>query len=66
MLNLMNTINDMINQLAIFVAEVKKVACEVGTESKPDIQTEVRNVQGIWQEIMHVPSPCHSVSANSI
>ncbi|KAG0694624.1 hypothetical protein DFH29DRAFT_959340 [Suillus ampliporus] len=43
MLSLVNTINDMIAQLAIFAKEVKKVAFEVGTE--------VGNVQGIWQEI---------------
>ncbi|KAL0057173.1 histidine kinase osmosensor [Marasmius tenuissimus] len=35
MLNLVNTINDMIDQLLIPVAEVKKVAREVGTEGKP-------------------------------
>ena len=42
---LVNTINDMIDQLAIFAAEVKKVAREVGTEGK------LGNVQRIWQEI---------------
>lgn len=51
MLNLVNTINDMIDQLAIFAAEVKKVAREVGTEGKLGVQAEVGNVQGIWQEI---------------
>jgi len=34
MLNLVNTINDMIDQLAIFAAEIKKIAREVGTEGK--------------------------------
>ncbi|KAG6915218.1 hypothetical protein DXG01_012663 [Tephrocybe rancida] len=52
MLLLVNTINDMIDQLAIFAAEVKKVAREVGTEGKLGVQAEVGNVQGIWQEIM--------------
>ncbi|PFH53613.1 hypothetical protein AMATHDRAFT_171562 [Amanita thiersii Skay4041] len=51
MLELVNTINDMIDQLAIFAAEVKKVAREVGTEGKLGVQAEVGNVQGIWQEI---------------
>ncbi|KAF4582712.1 hypothetical protein EYR40_002636 [Pleurotus pulmonarius] len=51
MLNLVNTINDMIDQLAIFASEVKKVAREVGTEGKLGVQAEVGNVQGIWQEI---------------
>jgi osomolarity two-component system sensor histidine kinase NIK1 len=56
MLNLVNTINDMIDQLAIFAAEVKKVAREVGTEGKLGVQAEVGNVQGIWQEITYVLS----------
>jgi methyl-accepting chemotaxis protein len=54
MLNLVNTINDMIDQLAIFADEVKKVAREVGTEGKLGVQAEVGNVQGIWQEITYV------------
>ena len=54
MLSLVNTINDMIDQLAIFAAEVKKVAREVGTEGKLGVQAEVGNVQGIWQEITFV------------
>ncbi|RXW25110.1 hypothetical protein EST38_g755 [Candolleomyces aberdarensis] len=44
-------INDMIDQLAIFAAEVKKVARKVGTDGKLGVQAEVGNVQGIWQEI---------------
>jgi osomolarity two-component system sensor histidine kinase NIK1 len=62
MLSLVNTINDMIDQLAIFAAEVKKVAREVGTEGKLGVQAEVGNVQGIWQEITCVlnPSPFSS------
>ncbi|KAG5340861.1 Hybrid signal transduction histidine kinase J [Termitomyces sp. T112] len=51
MLSLVNTINDMIDQLAIFAKEVKKVAREVGTEGKLGVQAEVGNVQGMWQEI---------------
>ena len=49
MLMLVNTINDMIDQLAIFTAEVKKVA----REGKLGIQaeTEVGGVQGVWQEL---------------
>ena len=57
MLSLVNTINDMIDQLAIFAAEVKKVAREVGTEGKLGVQAEVGNVQGIWQEITYVSPP---------
>ena len=53
-LDLVNTINSMIDQLAIFAAEVKKVAREVGTEGKLGGQAEVGNVEGIWQEITYV------------
>ena len=55
-LDLVNTINSMIDQLAIFAAEVKKVAREVGTEGKLGGQAEVGNVEGIWQEITYVSS----------
>jgi osomolarity two-component system sensor histidine kinase NIK1 len=58
MQSLVNTINDMIDQLAIFAAEVKKVAREVGTEGKLGVQAEVGNVQGIWQEITWVVLCC--------
>ncbi|KAI9435062.1 HAMP TYPE histidine kinase [Lactarius indigo] len=50
-LHLVNTINDMIDQLGFFASEVKKVAREVGTEGKLGVQAELGNVQGIWQEI---------------
>ncbi|KAG1828463.1 hypothetical protein DFJ58DRAFT_877186 [Suillus subalutaceus] len=46
--SLVNTINDMIAQLAVLAKEVKKIAFEVGTEGKLGVQAEV----GIWQEIM--------------
>jgi osomolarity two-component system sensor histidine kinase NIK1 len=54
MLELVNTINNMIDQLNIFASEVKKVAREVGTEGKLGVQAEVDNVQGIWQSITYV------------
>ena len=54
MLSLVNTINDIIDQLAVFAAEVKKVAREVGMEEKLGVQAEVGNIQGIWQEITYV------------
>ena len=50
-MSLVNTINDIIDQLAIFADKVKKVAREVGTEGKLGVQAEVGNVQGIWQKI---------------
>ena len=58
-LDLVNTINDMIDQLGFFASEVKKVAREVGTEGKLGVQAEVGNVQGIWQEITYVISSPH-------
>ena len=56
MLDLVNTINRMIDQLAIFAAEVKKVAREVGTEGKLGGQAEPGNLEGMWQEITYVLS----------
>ncbi|RXK42509.1 atypical/HisK protein kinase [Tremella mesenterica] len=50
-LDLVNTINNMIDQLAIFAAEVTRVAREVGTEGKLGVQAEVANIEGTWQEI---------------
>ncbi|KAF7330582.1 hypothetical protein MVEN_02498500 [Mycena venus] len=56
MLRLINAINDMIDQLAIFAREIKKVALEVGTKGNMGVQAEVSNVQGIWLEISdHCP-----------
>jgi osomolarity two-component system sensor histidine kinase NIK1 len=55
-LHLVNSINDMIDQLGFFASEVKKVAREVGTEGRLrlDVQAEVDYLQGIWQEITYV------------
>ncbi|CAK5277952.1 unnamed protein product [Mycena citricolor] len=50
-LSLVITINDMIDQLAIFASEVKKVALEVGTKGNMGVQAEVGAVQGIWFDI---------------
>ncbi|KAG8895258.1 histidine kinase osmosensor, partial [Tulasnella sp. 417] len=50
-LDLVNTINSMIDQLAVFAAEVMKVAREVGTEGKLGVQAEVQNMSGVWQDI---------------
>ena len=62
MLDLVNTINRMIDQLAIFAAEVKKVAREVGTEGKLGGQAEPGTVEGMWQEITYV----HNCGADRI
>ncbi|KAJ6632273.1 hypothetical protein B0H10DRAFT_2206651 [Mycena sp. CBHHK59/15] len=66
MLSLVNTINGMIDQLAKFASEVKKVALEVGTKGNMGVQAEVGNVQGIWLEITNVSSISHSVSVNTM
>lgn len=58
-LHLVNTINDMIDQLGIFASEVMKVAREVGTEGKLGVQAEVGFIQGIWQEITYVIALLH-------
>lgn len=54
-LDLVNTINEMIDQLAVFASEVMKVAREVGTEGKLGVQAEVENMSGVWQDITFVP-----------
>ena len=66
MLGLVNTINRMIDQLAIFAAEVKKVAREVGTEGKLGVQAQVGNVQGTWQEITYVELAIACPTRNTI
>lgn len=53
-LELVNTIDGMIDQLTVFAAEVKKVAREVGTEGKLGVQAEVQSPQGVWQDITYV------------
>ena len=51
---MLSLVNNMIDQLATFAAEVKNFAREVGTEGKLGVQAEVGNVRGIWQEITYV------------
>ena len=51
-------VNDVVDQLATFADEAKKVAWEVGTEGKLGVQAEVGNVQAIWQEIRYVSFFC--------
>lgn len=53
-LHLVNMINDMIDGLAFFASEVKKVALEVGTHGNLVVQADVGNTLGIWKEIMYV------------
>ena len=50
-LELMNTINTMVDQLNGFASEVTRVAREVGTEGKLGGQAEVRGVAGTWKDL---------------
>jgi HAMP domain-containing protein/signal transduction histidine kinase/DNA-binding response OmpR family regulator len=50
-LELKNTLNTMVDQLASFADEVTRVAREVGTEGKLGGQAEVRGVSGTWREL---------------
>ncbi|KAI8332873.1 hypothetical protein BC941DRAFT_380974 [Chlamydoabsidia padenii] len=50
-LDLKNTVNDMVDQLRVFSTEVTRVAKEVGTEGKLGGQAEVPNVDGTWKNL---------------
>ncbi|MDR0357996.1 MAG: response regulator, partial [bacterium] len=50
-LELKNTINEMVEQLSSFSSEVTRVAGEVGTEGKLGGQAQVRGVSGTWRDL---------------
>jgi HAMP domain-containing protein len=50
-LELKDTINTMVDQLASFASEVTRVAREVGTEGKLGGQAVVRGVSGTWKDL---------------
>jgi len=50
-LDLVNTINNMIDQLSFFASEVTRVAREVGTEGKLGVQAQKKDIEGKWAEI---------------
>src|SRR4026209_1003459 len=50
-LELMNTINTMVDQLNSFASEVTRVAREVGTEGKLGGQARVKGVGGTWKDL---------------
>jgi HAMP domain-containing protein/CheY-like chemotaxis protein/GAF domain-containing protein len=50
-LELKNTINEMVDQLSSFADEVTRVAREVGTEGKLGGQALVRGVSGTWKDL---------------
>ncbi|KAG1421175.1 hypothetical protein G6F58_003860 [Rhizopus delemar] len=50
-LDLKNTVNNMVDQLNVFAAEVTRVAKEVGTDGKLGGQALVPNVDGTWMDL---------------
>ncbi|KAG0736984.1 hypothetical protein G6F23_010619 [Rhizopus arrhizus] len=50
-LDLKNTVNDMVDQLRVFASEVTRVAREVGTDGKLGGQARVPNVDGTWKDL---------------
>ncbi|ORZ18053.1 hypothetical protein BCR42DRAFT_436800 [Absidia repens] len=50
-LDLKNTVNNMVDQLNVFASEVTRVAKEVGTEGKLGGQALVPNVDGTWMDL---------------
>jgi CheY-like chemotaxis protein/signal transduction histidine kinase/HAMP domain-containing protein len=50
-LELKNTINNMVDQLNAFASEVTRVAKEVGTEGKLGGQARVEGVSGTWRDL---------------
>ncbi|PWN93695.1 putative nik-1 protein (Os-1p protein) [Acaromyces ingoldii] len=50
-LDLVKTINNMIDQLSFFASEVTRVAREVGTEGKLGVQAQKKDIKGKWGEI---------------
>jgi signal transduction histidine kinase/HAMP domain-containing protein/ActR/RegA family two-component response regulator len=50
-LELKETVNEMVDQLRAFAAEVTRVAREVGTEGQLGGQADVRGVSGVWKDL---------------
>jgi len=50
-MELKNTINNMVDQLSSFASEVTRVAKEVGNEGKLGAQAEVAGVAGTWKDL---------------
>jgi HAMP domain-containing protein/signal transduction histidine kinase/CheY-like chemotaxis protein len=50
-LELKSTINNMVDQLRTFAAEVTRVAREVGTEGRLGGQADVKGVSGTWKDL---------------
>ncbi|KAN0064437.1 histidine kinase osmosensor [Thecaphora frezii] len=54
MVELKDIINQMVDRLSNFAAEVKRVSLEVGTQGKLGGQAEVEGVEGTWEELKDV------------
>ncbi|GAA6003765.1 uncharacterized protein JCM10292_003365 [Rhodotorula paludigena] len=50
-LQLVVTINEMVDRLATFASEVTRVAHEVGTKGNLGVTAKVDNIEGTWEEI---------------
>jgi len=50
-LELKETVNEMVDQLRAFAAEVTRVAQEVGTDGKLGGQAQVPGVAGTWKDL---------------
>ncbi|MBL1067151.1 HAMP domain-containing protein [Streptomyces sp. 7-21] len=50
-LDLVTTVNTMVDQLSSFADEVTRVAREVGTEGRLGGQARVRGVSGVWKDL---------------
>ena len=50
-LELKSTVNEMVDQLRVWTAEVTRVAREVGTEGKLGGQADVPGVGGVWKDL---------------
>ncbi|HWE26195.1 MAG TPA: HAMP domain-containing protein, partial [Myxococcales bacterium] len=48
---LKGTVNEMVDQLRAFAAEVTRVAREVGTDGKLGGQADVKGVSGVWKDL---------------
>lgn len=54
MVELKDIINQMVDRLSTFAAEVTRVSLEVGTQGKLGGQVEVEGVEGRWKELKDV------------
>ena len=61
-LELKNTVNGMVVRLRALAAEVTRVTLEVGSMGKLGGQADVKDVEGVWFELVRNVSPSLSLS----